>query len=78
MAHCLRSASIEANNFMIIPIMSTVNNWLAILTLNPENVINARLADHAGVIERWLAHCERQRLRIRRTSAAVVTSRPGR
>jgi hypothetical protein len=35
---------------MIIPIMSPVNNRLAILTFNPANVINARLADHAGVI----------------------------
>ena len=63
---------------MIIPNMSTVNDWLAILTLNPENVINARLADHAGVIERWVAHCERQRPTIRRTFAGVVTSHPGR
>src|SRR5215471_16843798 len=34
---------------MIIPIMSTVNDWLAILTFNPENVIDARLLDHADV-----------------------------
>jgi hypothetical protein len=51
--------SIEANNFMIIPIMPTVNNWLIILTLNPENVMNARLFYHAGVIEPRL--CRRRR-----------------
>jgi hypothetical protein len=37
---------------MIIPIMPTVNNWLTVLTLNPENVINAHPPYHAGVIER--------------------------
>jgi hypothetical protein len=31
----LRSASIEASGMMIIPIMPTVNNWLAITTIKP-------------------------------------------
>jgi hypothetical protein len=60
---------------MIIPIMPTVNNWLTVLTLNPENVMKARLPYHAGVIEHRAAYFERQRLRIRRAFAGVATSR---
>ena len=48
----------QASVMMIMLIMSTVNNWLAILTFNPENVINSPRAHHAGVIERRVAHCE--------------------
>jgi hypothetical protein len=44
---------------MIIPIMSTVNDWLTILTFNPENVINVARAHHAGVIEHQAPHYER-------------------
>jgi hypothetical protein len=55
--------------------MPTVNNWLTVLTLNPENVMKARLPYHAGVIEHRAAYFERQRLRIRRAFAGVATSR---
>jgi len=41
---------------MIIPIMSAVNNWLAILTFNPKNVINVARAHHAGVIRPGRSH----------------------
>lgn len=73
----MRSVSIKASNFMIIPIMSTVNNWLTILTFNPENVINITRTHHAGVINGWVAHCERLRARICRASAGVATPRVG-
>jgi hypothetical protein len=68
----------QASVMMIMLIMSTVNNWLAILTFNPENVINSPRAHHAGVIERRVAHCEQQIPRIRRAAAGVATSRPRR
>jgi len=66
---------------MIMPIMSPVNNWLAILTFNPKNVINVARTHHAGVIGP-VAHMNRRR-RIdpwqseRRSSGQKVSVRVG-